>query len=239
MLCRCPHCSLPHEVPGRMIGRTGRKLRCSQCATVWRARRTAGTAEDRVESPAADDLAPIIAVEHFSQASQAPSFEELYGGPTRAPKPTRAWRMPRPSPLLVASLALSGLAMAAIGLRTGIVASVPATNRFYAALGLPVNLRGLDFRHVAASSGGENGQRYLAIDGEIANLRTTQTAVPSLRLAVNGRDGREIYSWTVAAPKPKLGALEAIAFRARLAAPPDGAQTIAVRFAAAGAITER
>jgi hypothetical protein len=43
--------------------------------------------------------------------------------------------------------------------------------------------------------------------------------------------GREIYSWTVEAPKPKLESGETVAFRAKLVSPPLTSRDVLVRFA--------
>jgi len=40
--------------------------------------------------------------------------------------------------------------------------------------------------------------------------------------------------WTVRAPKSRLGPNEETPFRARLAAPPEGAKDVLVKFASAG-----
>jgi hypothetical protein len=146
--------------------------------------------------------------------------------------PCEAERGPRLPPFLLAAGVACVLATA-VAQREAIVRTVPAGARIYAMLGLPVNLRGLAFRDVKGILLDEGQQRVLAIAGEISNLRGSTWPVPDLRIAVRGSDGREMYTWTTAAPKPDLEAGETVAFRARLATPPEGAREIVVRFAEA------
>jgi hypothetical protein len=49
---------------------------------------------------------------------------------------------------------------------------------------------------------------------------------------LRGADKRELYVWTAPAPKAMLAANERVAFRTRLAAPPQDASDVMVRFAA-------
>jgi hypothetical protein len=63
----------------------------------------------------------------------------------------------------------------------------------------------------------------LAVEGEIKNIRDAGARLPDLRVAVRTSDGREIYRWTAAAPKPSVAGRETVLFRARLTAPPTGA----------------
>ena len=123
----------------------------------------------------------------------------------------------------------------AIAGRARIVSVAPATAAFYAAVGLPVNLRGLSIAKVYATVARQTeGQGELLITGEIENLRDGRTSVPDLHLALRGEDGREIYVWTAKAPKINLNARERVPFRARLAAPPAGVRDVLVKFVAPG-----
>ena len=134
--------------------------------------------------------------------------------------------------VLVALVTASTMALAA---RAAIVSIAPETAAAYALAGMPVNLRGLSITGVHATSTQDpQGQGELLVTGEIANLRDRETPAPKLRLALRGEDGRELYVWTVRAPKPRLGARERVTFRARLAAPPAGVREIMVKFIAPG-----
>jgi predicted Zn finger-like uncharacterized protein len=113
--------------------------------------------------------------------------------------------------------------------RQPIVAAVPDLAGLYAALGMRVNLRGLEFRNMTATRDIDNGRPILVVEGEIANVGPADIDVPTVRLAV--RAGRqEIYAWSVEPARRTLGAGESAAFRTRLATPPAAADDIEVRF---------
>ena len=136
------------------------------------------------------------------------------------------------------ALVLVGLVImgtAAIGARAAIVSIAPATAAIYAGVGIPVNLGDLSVAGVRVTTTQQpDSSGELLVTGEIANLRDRETAAPNLRLALRNEDGRELYVWTVRAPKSRLGARERVTFRARLAAPPAGVRDVLVKFAAPG-----
>jgi hypothetical protein len=178
-----------------------------------------------------------LSAEAVSERARPPSYDELWGKGWRQPA-REAFRAEEHgalwmSPFIATIMAIVLGSMSLLGLKEEIVRVVPATNAVYAALGLPVNLRGLEFRGVKSVLSEERSQRLLNVHGEIANLRPGLTQIPPIELVVQGEDGRALYRWTAVAPKPKLGANETIAFEARLVAPPEAGRDVRVRFAQA------
>jgi predicted Zn finger-like uncharacterized protein len=146
--------------------------------------------------------------------------------PVRPKAPGRPLRerLGVPSMMLVV-LVLAGAVLA----RQPIVSAVPDLAGLYAAFGMGVNLRGLEFRNMTATRDIDNGRPILIVEGEIANIGSANVDVPPIRLAV--RAGRqEIYAWSVEPARRTLGAGESAAFRTRLATPPAAADDIEIRF---------
>lgn len=125
----------------------------------------------------------------------------------------------------------AGFGGAAYAWRADMVRSVPATARFYAAAGLPVNLRGLSLDAVRSVEEIERGEPILVVSGTITNISELPREVPRLRLAVRGTEPTEIYVWTASVAEARLMPGQSTAFRARLAAPPEAGRSVAVRFA--------
>jgi hypothetical protein len=122
-------------------------------------------------------------------------------------------------------------ALAALGIwRQTVVDLVPDLAGLYAAAGLPVNLRGLEFRDVNTAETMENGVPLLVVRGTIENVTEEVVDVPRLRLAVRGTSGREIFVWTAMPSKHELSGGEALPFFAQLASPPAEGREVAVRF---------
>jgi hypothetical protein len=147
----------------------------------------------------------------------------------------RSWR---PPDAVVTASMLVGLVAAAtmvVAARAAIVSIAPATAGIYAGMGMPVNLRGLSIADIRATTKQQqDNSGELLVTGAIKNLRDSETAAPNLRLTLRNEDGREVYAWTVRAPKSSLGARERVPFRARLAAPPAGVRDVLVKFAEPG-----
>jgi hypothetical protein len=161
----------------------------------------------------------------------------LVGAPAPAPRPRLARRLARLALKVAAPLAAAGLlagSMGAIGARESIVAAAPLTAGAYAAIGLPVNLRGLRIEDVRATLGEGAGKKILMVEGAVVNLRDGETAGLDLRIALRAADGRELYVWTTRAPKSRLARGERVRFTARLAAPPEGVEDALVKFVAPG-----
>jgi predicted Zn finger-like uncharacterized protein len=131
-------------------------------------------------------------------------------------------------PVLIA--AMLAILLGALNWRAAVVRHFPQTASLYAAVGLPVNLRGLFFQDVKSRSEFENGASVLVIEGTIVNLTTRTLGVPRLRFGLRNASGHEVYAWTAQPTKPTLGSGNGLPFRARLASPPSDGRDVIVRF---------
>jgi predicted Zn finger-like uncharacterized protein len=114
--------------------------------------------------------------------------------------------------------------------RGEVVRAFPQTASFYAAIGLPVNLRGLGFENVRMSRETHDGVAVLVVEGSITNVTSKTVEVPRMRFAVRNATGQEIYTWTAVPARTLISAGEALPFRSRLASPPPEANDVSVRF---------
>jgi hypothetical protein len=147
--------------------------------------------------------------------------------------PRQAGAINRIAAALAVVLVLGG-AMGVIAARAAVVKTIPDSARIFAAIGLPVNLRGLALDNVRTNIFDSGDRKVLVVEGLVTNLRDSSVEAPNMRIALRGRDKRELYVWTAPAPKGQLGPNEQVAFRSRLAAPPDEVSDVLVRFAAVG-----
>lgn len=182
----------------------------------------------------------IVDSEAFIADEEPVPAEPVEAGPRprvsrRPPKPKR----PRDHmfALSAATGVLALVVFCGFVARTTLVRVVPDLAGFYAAVGLGVNLRGLEFRSVRTAQANQDGVPVLVVEGEIANVTSQTMEIPKLRLAVLGKEGRELYAWTSQLPRGSLKEGEQIPFRSRLAAPPPEAQQVFVRFITRGDAT--
>ena len=147
---------------------------------------------------------------------------------SRSKKPERSWR--QNISLFLAIIVLVALHASLVRWRTEVVRILPQTASLYAAVGLPVNLRGLDFTDVQTTSTQNDGIAILVVEGSIVNSTSRKIDVPRLNFSVRNERGLEIYNWAAPAPKPALQPGETLPFRSRLASPPPEMHRVVVRF---------
>ena len=256
MRIECPSCAAGFEVNPSVLEPNGRTVRCATCRTTWFAPAPsfvlaeeaaepafapapAVTADDRAAHdtfmPAADsavDDAEIVAIDDAPPIS--PAEEEtpppLPKRKTVTPAVPAARRQERRLPLgLIAVLLMAILSFGIIG-RQSIVRAAPELASLYAAIGFPVNLRGLEFQNIRTKQEIQDGITVLAIEGEVGNVANRAVELPRVRLAVLGDNGVEIYAWTALLPRSILYPHERVPFKSRLASPPAAGKEIMVRF---------
>jgi predicted Zn finger-like uncharacterized protein len=259
MLLTCPSCETSFRVKPDALGPAGRTVRCARCHTNWFAVPEGvvyepAMAEASVIEAASTSLPvipsndPISWREPLAESEPVPPLapdglhpmtSALSQDATEAEiKPARRALPLRPAPrkssrkgLGVAAIAAaSALIVLAIAARTTVVRAIPDLAGLYAAIGLPVNLRGLEFRDVRTTSETQDGIAVLVIEGEVANIAKHAVEVPRVRLAVLGTGGQELYSWTALLPRSTLSEDEKVSFRSRLASPPPEGREVLVRF---------
>jgi predicted Zn finger-like uncharacterized protein len=238
MLIVCKTCASSYHIPSEILGENGCRLRCVGCGDDWAV--TPGPA-GLADAPIVEGvrIAPEAHPHWKWSRSDLALRPTANGGDAKAEKaPGPRFRLlprARQARAALAGALITGCAMAAIGERAIVVAALPPTARLFAAIGLPVNLRGLALDNVRTNIFDLGDKKMLIIEGSVENLRSSSVEAPNMRIALRGADKRELYVWTAPAPKARLEANEKVAFRTRLAAPPDGIGDVLVKFAAAGA----
>jgi hypothetical protein len=106
---------------------------------------------------------------------------------------------------------------------------LPQTAGLFAKLGLPVNLRGLEFTELKTAREMHEGVEVLVVEGTIASVAKRPVPVPRLRFAVRNDAGVEVYAWTALPSRSVLSPGETLEFRSRLASPPP-ARDVQARF---------
>ena len=191
----------------------------------------------------APPLVPQDSPEAAEAAEAAAKFDPGVPDPREAeavaPKraqPARADRKDRPGlmrrlfslPMLI--LVMLAVLLCALNWRAAVVRQFPQTASLYAAIGLPVNLRGLFFEGVKSRNETEDGTSVLLVEGTIVNLTTRTLDVPRLRFALRNASGHEVYAWTAQPARSTIGSGNGLPFRARLASPPADGRDVIVRF---------
>jgi predicted Zn finger-like uncharacterized protein len=131
---------------------------------------------------------------------------------------------------VAAVLGLLVVAACGFALRTEIVRQFPDLAGVYAALGLPVNVIGLEFRDVRTLASLVQGAETLVVNGQIVSAADRWVVVPAVVVTLLNEAGGAIYEWSVTPEARDLEPGEAINFETRLTQPPQGAVRVRLTF---------
>jgi predicted Zn finger-like uncharacterized protein len=125
-----------------------------------------------------------------------------------------------------------GLVALGFGLwrREAITRHVPALAGPLAMIGLPVNIRGAEFENVASELVNDPSGRFLIVQSHIRNITSRPISVAPVEIVVRDVALKAIYTWAAEPSKLLLQPGESMAFRTRLAQPPQEAHDVQLRF---------
>lgn len=132
----------------------------------------------------------------------------------------------------------AALALGVIGLasyiyfqRVDVVRALPGSAPAYERLGLPVNVRGLEFDKVGYSWETNAGRQVLEVYGEIINVSSEPLKVPTVVFGLRTKEKVEVYQWAADVRSDLLPPNERTAFSAQIPTPPKSIRDVLVRFA--------
>lgn len=165
---------------------------------------------------------PSFDVQHLMEAAR--SAQEDFAAKRKAKvKRLIGW-------LSLGVFVLAPIAAAAMMPET-VVSAAPISIKAYEKLGYEVNIYGLDIRHIEQEHKIINGARVLMIKGEISNSTTDIRKIPWLRFGLQDDSAKELYSWTLDTSSRPLRPGETTSFVTRVAAAPELAKKLEIRFA--------
>ena len=218
MLIDCPSCARSYHVARAEIGESGRTLICPRCEASWFVDGDGARRDLTLAAPTLELTGSTIRPREIGHPRPA-RWRAVLG---RAAVPSVA------AAGLVSFVCLVGVGVVGVVSRQSVVRDLPRTAGLYRMLGMPVNVRGLEFTNVAARVAAPSTD--LAVTGEIRNV--ARHRVPVTRIAYEVRDaaGVAVASWTEAAPTRTLAARASVPFTSRPHAIPGEGQSVMVRF---------
>ncbi len=225
MIVSCPSCSTRYD-----LGEHGRStsvltITCQACSHIWKEHPII----DIVEQPSRTvariidyEDEPELDVQRLVEAART-AHQEFAGQRKTRMRKSIGWA----SLVFTATLPLSLAAM----LPETVVAAAPATIQAYEKLGYSVNLYGLEIRHIEQQHSMVDGARVLLIKGEISNPTDNIRKIPWLRFGLRDGAATELYTWNLDTASRPLRPGETTSFVTRVAAPPELAKNLQIRFA--------
>ncbi|MBL0946612.1 DUF3426 domain-containing protein [Brevundimonas sp.] len=196
MILTCPACATSYFVADTALGPRGRTVRCQSCAQSWHATPEeplelkaeavpVAAAATPAESPASTSAAPESLAE-----TPAPELPKAYRARAENARRTRRAAMHGAVWAGVASIFL-GLLAGAWLFRVEVVDILPRTAVAYAAIGMPVNVTGLEFEAVSARALPDTPDKVM-VSGALRNVRDREIVAPAIRVALLDDHGAEI-----------------------------------------------
>jgi predicted Zn finger-like uncharacterized protein len=194
MILTCPECATSYFVDDSRIAGAGRTVKCSNCGARWTAR------PEGAEPAPAPAPKPRPAPE--PAAAPQPVDEVVFEGPPIAtplktgrkskPKATASGREANGKVLVWGASALVIVALIAglIVLRAQVVQLLPASQKAYAGLGLPVS--SLTIEKVRAEPAFQGGRPVLSVSGQLHNVQAAPAEAPALRVSLLDRLGKPV-----------------------------------------------
>ena len=124
-------------------------------------------------------------------------------------------------------------AMVGLGyvMRTDIVRWYPSLAGLYGAIGMPVNVVGLEFRDTKTVTSFRDGKLVMMISSRIVSATSGVAKVPPVLITLLRADGGTAYEWTVVPRAGELAPGESFDFSTEVQAPPEGASRVRLSFA--------
>lgn len=224
MIAGCPSCATHETLPVER-GRSGVSMtHCSACGHRWLEAAAIEVVEARFHTPAleySDDLEDEA--RRIAEAARAAAARHEKSRRLRRAR-VRGWGMLG----IAVTLPLAG----ALAFPDAVTSAAPAAARLYGLAGIEVTLPALSLREVASAVSMGSELPQLTVSGEIVNATRDDLEVPPLRFQVRDHTGREVHAWTLDdIGAARLGPGEARHFVTRVAAPPETAREVEIRFA--------
>jgi hypothetical protein len=211
-------------------------MRCGSCGHGW----IESHAEDVSDLPAIQAVRADNATSDDSEALVIAEARKIARAARLAEQKMKAARAHRSAQMRGWSGLAAGICLvlgAVVAMPERIVQAAPAAAKLYEMAGKPVNIYGLNISSVQPAYMLVNGQAVLAVRGNIANITDQDRRVPPLRFILMDGEGTQLHAWTLnSVGKGPIGAGVVSPFITRLAAPPEGVESVEIRFARPGEI---
>jgi len=128
------------------------------------------------------------------------------------------------------TIALMTILLSGYLFRENIVLSFPGMAGLYGAVGIKVNVVGLEFRNIRTLRSLRDGAEMMEITASITNISPDQVVVPPVLVSLLDKAGNSIYEWSTAPQVVGMQAGEWIDFKTQLTSPPPGAVSVRLSF---------
>lgn len=230
MIIKCSDCSTRYLVDPKILGSTGRLVRCAKCGYSWHESPPEQQSFKKLE-PEAPEIPvsePIRAPRLIPKGSNLPVVP-----PNRARSELMGWA------ILAAVVAM--VITGGVVFRGWIGDAWPPSGKLYAMLGLDADPRSREdnaahepLSFVGVNSARENieDSNVLVMRGEIRNPTSRTLAVPAINAIILNQRLEPIFEWSFKLSQTEIAAGSSIDFETQVQNPPATTYTVKLIFAA-------
>lgn len=240
MILTCTSCSTRYFADDAAIGAAGRTVRCAACGFSWFAepqlelRTQADAPMARASEVPAQEPLTRERVERLRRASEQPGPAPSAAAKFRAQQAERMRRERARAAVVVWGATGAALAASATGMvafRQDVAELWPRSASAFAALGLDVNVYGLEFYDLEVTRDFDGATPILLVSGEVRNIGRDDKLVPPVRISLRDTRSHEIFELVNIVSDTPVAAGAAVPFQIRVENPPADAVDLEATFA--------
>ena len=229
MIIKCSDCSTRYLIDPKILGPTGRLVRCAKCSHSWHE-----NPPDQHSFPRLEPEVPEIPVSEPIRAPRPiPKGSNL---PVVAPNRARSELMGWAILAAVVAMVITG----GVVLRGWISEAWPPSGKLYAMLGFDTEPQGgeenaarepLAFVDVNSAMENIDDSNVLVMRGEIVNPTSRTLAVPAIKAIMLNEGLVPIFEWSFKLSQTEIAAGSSIDFKTQVQNPPAAAYKVDMNFA--------
>jgi predicted Zn finger-like uncharacterized protein len=241
MILTCTSCATRYYADDAAIGPAGRTVRCAACGFSWFAEpqlelRAPADGDEGHAVSAAPAQEPLTRerVERLRKAAEQPGPAPSAAAKFRAQQAERMRRERGRAAAVVWGATGAALAASATGMvafRQDVAEIWPRSASAFAALGLDVNVYGLEFYDLSVERAFDGPTPILLVSGEVRNIGRDDKLVPPVRVSLRDTRSNEIFELVNVIADEPVRAGEAVPFQIRVDNPPSDAVDLEATFA--------
>jgi predicted Zn finger-like uncharacterized protein len=244
MIITCTSCSTRYYADDTAIGPSGRTVRCAACGHSWFAEPQLELRQSAEAAPSEDRSKPEPLtrerVERLRRAAEQPGPAPSAAAKFRAQQAERMRRERSRAAVVAWGATGAALAASAAGMvvfRQDVAELWPKSASAFAALGLDVNVYGLEFYDLSVERAFDGPTPVLLVSGEVRNIGRDDKLAPPVRLSLRDAQSREIFQIVHAVNDAPIPAGGAVPFQVRVENPPADAVDLEATFASFAEMT--
>jgi predicted Zn finger-like uncharacterized protein len=241
MILTCSSCSTRYYADDASIGPSGRTVRCAACGFSWFAEPQLELREKAVGDDIQYESRPVRSepltrerVERLRRAAEQPGPAPSAAAKFRAQQAERMRRERSRAAMVAWGATGAALAASAAGMvlfRQDVAELWPRSASAFAALGLEVNVYGLEFYDLTVERAFDGPTPILLVTGEVRNIGREDKMLPPVRLSLRDARSHEIFQVVSSITETPLSSGAAAPFQIRVENPPTDAVDLEATFA--------